>query len=301
MPSSRDVTLQNRARIATREPRHEKIACVIVRRDGLLSPVNRPNLSFVRELGRPESQRVVWNDTTLREENTPVWVEIDPNRSDGGKVVGINDGVLLPTEAQIVSRGNVGIHGDNHQYPGEAAASIGPDPVLVYQPAFQPLKTTGNGMTLIVSTEPLIYNVEGTRKVFDGITTDLTSSVPSTASRSVRVLLYLDVTTNLVEVSAGTEVIDSVAIPVPYPKVPQGSIPSGYVKLTNGQTAVTTATHVDDARAFYSSFGSYSLPFTPTAEGQILIVENGKFAVGVPVTDAYGDIVTDSNGEIVTT
>jgi len=298
MADARDIILQQRTRLETREPVHVKIPCIIVTRDSLLAPPNRPNYSFVKELYRPESQRVVLNETTLKTEGTLVEVEIDPNKNSGGRVIGIYSGTLTPTESEILSRGNVGEHAPNHQYPTEAAP--GPDSVLVYQPAVQPLKTTGDGSTLVVDLQPLIYTVEGVRKVFVGITVDLTSYVPSTSGRAVRVLVYLDITTNLAAVLSGTEVIDSVAIPVPYPQIPQDAIPSAYVKLTNGQTAVTTATHVDDARAMFSSNGSYGFPLTPTEEGQIIIVQDGDFALGVPMVDIYGDIMTNADGTILT-
>lgn len=298
MADVRDIILQQRTRLETREPAHVEIPCVIVTRDGLLAPPNRPNYSFVKELYRPESQRLVLNETTLKAAGVLVTVEVDPKSNSGGKVVDVYSGTLSPTESEIISRGGVGEHAANHQYPTESAP--GPDPVLVFQPAMQMLKTTGNGTTLVVDVQPLIYIVEGVRKVFAGITVDLTSSVPSTASRSVRVLLYLDITTNLVETLAGSEVVDSPAIPVPYPKVPQGAIPSAYVKLTNGQTAVTTATHVGDARSMFSSYGSYGFSLTPTEEGQIIVVENGDFALGVPIVDIYGDIMTNADGTVLT-
>jgi hypothetical protein len=193
MPDTRDIIIQQRARLETREPRHVEIPCIIVRRDGSLSPANRPNYSFVRELYRPESQRVVLNETTLKAEGLLVKVEVDPKANAGGRVLGVYTDGLLPTESGIVSRGNVGEHGANHQYPSESG--VGPDPVLVYQPAIQPLKTTGDGTSLVVSVQPLIYVVEGVRKVFNGILVDLTTYVPSTAGRAVRVLLYLDIDT----------------------------------------------------------------------------------------------------------
>lgn len=294
----RDVMLINQERVESREPRHVVIACVIVEVSGSTSPSNRPNMVYVKEMNRPESRRAVWNTTTLKTAGTPVKVEIDPNSQDGGRVIGIYDATLLPTEAELVSRGDVGVHAPNHQMPSES--NVGPDPVLVYQPAVQPLKTAGDGATLVVTTQELIYNVEGTRKFFEGVLTDLSSYVPSTVGRALRVLLYLDVETNLREVLVGAEVVNSGAIPIPYPKVPQKAIPSAYVKLVYGQTAVTTATDVDDARSFYSSYGNYSFPLSPTEDGQIIIVQDGEFALGVPMVDIYGDIMTNSDGTILT-
>jgi hypothetical protein len=66
--------------------------------------------------------------------------------------------------------------------------------------------------------------------------------VPSTSGQSRKVLVYLDKETNNLAVESGTAV--SGAIPIPYPVAPETAIPSGYVKLTNGQTVITTAAHI---------------------------------------------------------
>ena len=171
------------------------------------------------------------------------------------------------------------------------------DAVKVYQPAIQSLKTTGNGTDLTVTTQALIYLVDGVRKSFVGAETDLTSYVPSTAGQTRRVLLYLDKSTNTLNVSSGTAV--SGAIPIPYPTAPADSIPSAYVKLTNAQTAVTTATHVEDARGFLTGNGATS-PFAATQDGQIIIAVDGNFQVKTPLINSRGIVMTSITGEIMT-
>lgn len=227
-------------------------------------------------------------------------VEIDPNRQEGGRVIGIYLGSLSPNEGETISRGNAGPHGANHQMPSDIEGEVGPDPTLVFQPAIQPLKTTGDGSSLVITIQPCIYNIDGARKVFSGAHVDVSDHVPDTVGRARRVLAYLDVTTNLPEILPGPEAINNGAIPIPYPKVPRGVIASSYVKLAYGQTAVVTGTHVDDARSFYGAFANYSSPFSPTEDGQILISQDGAFVPGVPMTDLYGDIMTNADGTILT-
>jgi hypothetical protein len=86
----------------------------------------------------------------------------------------------------------------------------------------------------------------------------------------------------------------------PIPVAPETAIPSGYAKLTNGQTTISNITHIEDARGFLSGNGSTS-PYKANQDGQIIIAEDGEFKVRLPLVDQYGLILTNSNGEIVTT
>lgn len=294
----RDVQIVEAKREAKREPRHREVWGTIASVDGSTSPPGRPNYVYFREMDRPESMRVVYNTSTSKREGTIVRVEIDPKKPDIGRVVGIFHNIALPNEAVELSPFEIPPHRNTHQYVEES--DKGDDTVLVYQPALQPLKTTGDGSTLTVTTQPLIYTVDGSRKVYEGISTDLTSYVPSTASRTVRVLLYLDKSTNILEVLEGTEVIDNGAIPVPYPTIPRNSVPSVFVQLSTSQTAITTASHIDDARDWLNGSGGYDFSFAPGEEGDILIANDGGFVVARPLFDQYGTPMLDADGVLLT-
>ena len=275
------------------EPSHNRLWGVIVAIDGSTSPPHRPNMTWVDMYNKSNGRLAVLNDSTLYVEGTPV--RLGPaDKPPYVKITGTYEESLNPVTTQEITNYNAPPHRINHQY--ESESNKGVDAVKVYQPAIQPLKTTGNGTDLTVTTQALIYQVDGIRKSFVGAETDLTSYVPSTAGQARWVLLYLDKSTNTPNVSSGTAV--SGAIPIPYPTAPADSIPSAYVKLTNAQTAVTTATHIEDARGFLTGNGASS-PFTATQDGQIVIVVDGSFQVRTPLVNVQGHIITH-NGEILT-
>jgi len=230
----------------------------------------------------------------------PVLVARDPVNPYEWQILGAFLDEVVPSASITITRYRVENHAENHQWPSEA--DIGPDPVKVFQPALQPLKTTGDGATLTVTIQPLVYVVGGVKRSFLGTTTDLTSSVPA-AGLTRRVLIYLDETTNLITVLEGTTVASGGALPVPYPVIPDNARASAFVQLTNGQTAITTGTHVEDTRDFLvpSSGSSGSLP-SATQLGQILYAgEGGEWIAATPVVDPTdGNIVTDpTDGTIV--
>lgn len=139
-----------------------------------------------------------------------------------------------------------GPHGQAHQMPSES--NPGEDPVLVYQPALQLLKTTGDGLTLTVTTQALSH----TTKDFLGIQTDLTASVPAGPTEKRQVLVYLDSNTNTIKTVNGSIVPDLITFTAPKPTVPEGGVYSAHVLLRDGQSTITTATDIDDARTFLS-------------------------------------------------
>jgi hypothetical protein len=228
----------------------------------------------------------------------PVLVARDPANPFEWQILGAFLDEVMPDASVVITRYKVENHALNHQWPTEA--NVGPDPVKVFQPAMQQLKTTGDGSTLTITIQPLTYVVSGVRRNFLGTTHDLTSSVPG-AGLTRRVLVYLNESTNLITILEGTTVASGGAIPVPYPTIPDGARASAYVQLTNGQTAITTATHIDDARDFLvpGSGSSGSLPVA-TSPGQIIISDEGNNWIAVtPMVDGNGDIMTDENDLIM--
>lgn len=272
MTSKRDIILAREKREKKFEPVHPVPWGTIKNVNGSTTPTDRPGLVWVDMYNRSQGVIAVRNNTTIKTAGTPVQLGPDP-KPPFLQVIGTYNDAGTPQDD--IKRYGVVEHGANHQIPTEATP--GPDPIKIYQPAIQPLKVTGNGSDLTVTIQPLIYLVNGTRKNFQGDTVDLTSNVPSTAGQSRQVLVYLDKGTGTIETTNGTAV--SGATPTPYPTVLNGSIPAGYVKLTNGQTAVTTATHITDTRPIFNT--------------------GMEQTSGNIVTDQYGDIVT-ANGEVVT-
>lgn len=296
MTNVRDVRRLKAQQEQRFEPSQGRTWGVIVSVDGSTTPPNNPNMVWVDVLNKSNGRLKVMNDSTLYVEGTPVWLKpVDNKNPLLLKIDGTYNESVNPVTTQELTNYNAPEHGENHQYVTES--NVGVDAVKVYQPAIQPLKTTGNGTDLTVTTQALIYLVDGVRRVFVGAETDLTSYVPSVAGQRRWVLLYLDKRTAVLEVLAG--MVTSGAIPLPYPTAPVNSIPSAYVKLTNGQTAVTTVTHIEDARGFLNGNGASS-PFTATQDGQIIIAIDGSFQVRTPLVNSYGVIMTNNAGEIMT-
>ena len=196
------------------------------------------------------------------------WVKISKNPKDPFRwsIIELWVGDIEPEYLGRVTRHDVGIHGLNHQMPTEA--TLGVDPVRIYQPALQLLKTTGNGSDLTVTVQTLLYTRGGVRRSYGGGTIDLTSSVPG-AGNIRAVLIYLDTASNLAKALEGTEVTDDDVTPIPRPSLPSNGRFSAHVILSNGQTTITTVDDVEDARDFLT--GDDSTLSGSTAEGQVLM------------------------------
>jgi hypothetical protein len=245
------------------EPRHGDIVAVLRELDGSTQHPTQPSKSWVSILNQPESLIPVYNSTSVNKAGTPVWVGPQLRPPHSLEIKGIYHGGAsqgIDTQAEMLG---IPDHGQIHQFPSEdnAGASV----VLIYQPAIQPLKTTGNGSDLTITTQGFIYiNAGGKRKEASGKQTDLTTSVPG--SGLVRnVLVYFDSNLEQFDTIEGATVGSGGASPVPEPAVPAGGIPSAYVQLTAGQTSVVTASHVIDARPLFhvqaADSATYNAPF----------------------------------------
>lgn len=201
------------------------------------------NYTWVRLFGRPEGLAPAFNQTTLSEVGTPVWVKRFPKGPYNWQIVAVNKSYITETDSTLIGRYDLPVHGANHVTIIESSPAA--DPIKVYQPMNMILKTEGDGATLTVSTYP--YQAYG----FLGITTDLTASVPG-AGLIRAVLFYFNVDTESLSTVEGTAVTDDGITPIPRPDIPDGvnGVKSAWVYLANGQTAVTTADDVVDARDF---------------------------------------------------
>ena len=284
--------------IEQRQPRSFRIPGQVTSIGGSTSPANRPNWTYVRlSLFGDATVYPAFNNSALVVEGA--WVEVEVSIDDEvyARIVGPYISTISPIETIDASRYAVPNHGANHQMPSESAP--GPDPTLVFQPAIQMLKTTGDGASLIISVQPLIYGNSTAYRYFPGEYVNLTSYVPSTASRVLKVLVYLDKATNTIGILPGAEAVDNGVAPIQLPLVPSGSHGSAYVKLANGQTAISTATHITDIRRFLSE-SEDSAPGQATEIGDILISFDGlTFQPAIPLVNAHGEILTNDTGIVV--
>lgn len=288
----RDVELNRQAHDLRFEPSKNEIPATIVAVDGDVTPPNEPELTWVLEYGRPNSPTKVLNDTTLREEGLPVLIGPDP-RPPFRKIIGPYTGSVPVGQGGDVILFNIPPHAQNHQMPTEA--TIGNDPVKIYQPAIQPMKLTGDGVSMTVTVQALTYTYNGVPRDFYGQLVDLTSYVP--ISGQFRLLVYLDPETGSLGFLEGNSVPYG-GIPVPsYPAIPAGTRGIAWVLVYEGQTVVTTATDVRDARDPWPNTNPSSL--SATAVGQILISLDGStFEPHLPLTSEDGWLVNE-DGELL--
>ena len=246
------------------EPVYDDRAGTIVSVNGSTSVPNLDGYLWVQEFNTNGSPAAALNDAGVVDTaGTPVIVRIvsDKPLQPEMRIIGLYTDAVAPGTSVNIDRYGVALHRENHQWPSEASPGI--DPVRVYEPAWMPLKTIYDGSSLVIDVNPLSYSINGGHKYFAGQRVNLTSYVPSTSGRAVRVLVYLNATTNQIAVATSAEVTAALLEP-PYVDLPENGVGSAYIKLTNGQT-VSNATHYDTARNLMSPYVVTNLSNTPAA------------------------------------
>jgi len=293
----RDIEIIQQERDQELEP-EESVPAVMTAVGGNVKVPGRAGYVFIKEFNQPDSLNEVLNVAGVQAIDGNMVELARPNQTGDKQVVGLWGGIVnFVTDDDDMDALSIAPHRTAHQYPSEA--SKGSDAVLIYQPALQHLKCTGDGATLVVSVAALpAFRHNDTRKVFAGATYDMTASVPG-AGLVRTTLVYLNAQTNALAIVDGTAVPDTGAVPIPEPPLPEHGIGSAYIRLANGQADVTTADDVTDSREFLEPRVSDTLQ-EATAVGQILISNDGVvFEPGIPVVDGSGDLLTDGNGHII--
>lgn len=212
----------------------------------------KPGYVWVHEWGMAHSPAQAFKGMIIVKEGDWVKMKKHPKDPHLWQIIDYWTGGQEPGNYAQVIRHLVALHGQNHYYPSETDPGI--DKVLVWPPAWQPFKTTGDGTTLTITVQRGWYFYSNRFKIFNGRTLDLTTHIPA-AGLVRRVLVYVIKATKELGTVDGATVPSVGAIPIPYPDAPADSIPSAYVTLTNGQTFITTATDVVDARDMHSFDG----------------------------------------------
>jgi len=108
---------------------------------------------------------------------------------------------------------------------------------------------------------------------------NLTSYLPSVGYAKY-VLVYLNKATNVLSIAQGTDVVDSPVVTASKPAVPTNAVPSAYIRLYGGQTAIAVTTGVVDARGLFDGGGAASA----TSSGLTVVhLETGE-SLEIPVT-----------------
>lgn len=289
----RDLIRAKKERETTREPWRTITVGVVFEKDG--SIYRGAAYVWVNLWGPDGSPALAFNPGFTLAAGDWVKVGSSPKQPYRWSILDYWAGDVDPEYLGRIARHTIGLHGWNHQWPTEGG--VGADPVRVYQPALQPLKTTGNGTDLTVTIQSHVYSFSGARRSYGGGTIDLTSSVPS-AGNIRAILIYLDMGWNLAMSEDGTEVVDDDVTPIPRPALPSNSRFSAYVILSNGQTTIVTADDVEDARDFLASDTDF-LP-TPTAEGQVMVADETLQAIWVtPMIDENGYWMSGDDDQLV--
>jgi hypothetical protein len=252
MSEEYEVRLAREAYSAQFEKSRDFVPCKLASIGGSVQVSGRPGYVWCREYNAPQSMFQAWNSGVAEVEGNLVKVGFPDKITGQRRIIGIWDGIegAVNLTATLAGALQTGPHRLTHQYPSEGSKGV--DAVLIYEPATQWLKLTGNGTSLVVTVQALTYWYNGAWRHFPGGTLDLTSNVPGTASTVRQVLVYLDAVSGLLKTVDGTAVPSVGMIPIPKPDLPANGYGSAFVKLTNGQTSVVTATHVTHARGMLS-------------------------------------------------
>lgn len=286
MTTIREVKVAFKKATDVKEEKREFIKAVIVSYQGNVTVPGREDYCYVKELNLDEAGPFpVLNITTTHTEGLRVLLGWKAKPPFGERqVVGIDNADGAQSGGGVFESP---AHGWKHQYVSEN--NIGIDPVLIYQAAIQILKTTFIS-GLDVQVGKLVYINNRNTVLFPGQAVDLTTYVPSTASRNVSVLLSLNRLTNTITVTQGIET--PVGITPPRPKIPVGHIPSAYITLTTSQSVIDFTTDYLDAREFLKIYGDTNL--TATQIGQVLYsVDGTTFTAELPLTNDNGWMVND--------
>lgn len=254
--------------------------------------------TWVKIFGMDESLTPVLNPTSLREAGTRVLIARDPRAPRRWRIISIDDSYSSVTSQVPFSQFEIGIHAENHQIFDESIP--GSDPVYVGQPMLLPLKTAGDGLTLIVTVGEYAYTINGAYRLSSQQDIDLTSHVPGTANKVRKVLIYLDRDINSLQVVDGTIVDDDGFTPIPEPAPPTGVDvrESAWVTLANAQSTITTATDIKDARDFLDNGASSGIPI-PTNIGDLLMYLDGGVQWVTPLISEDDIWMTNDDGELL--
>jgi hypothetical protein len=285
---------------STKYEKHRKIVWAIIAEFGGSTTFSQlgEQWTWVKFYGMPESLTPVLNLTSLREAGTRVLVARDPRPPRRWRIISIDDSASSVTSQIPFSQFSVGIHGMNHQIFDEAIP--GSDPMYVGQPMLMPLKTTGDGATLVVTVGEYAYTINGAYRLSSQQNIDLTSHVPGTASKVRTVLIYLDRDANSLKVVDGTIVDDDGFTPIPEPPPPTDvdARESAWVTLANAQSTITTAADIKDARDFLDNGSSSGIP-TPTNVGDLLMYLDGGVQWVTPLISEDDIWMTNDDGELL--
>lgn len=235
---------------------------VVFSRNGTIHVPGMPGYIWVHQLGHTASPMAVFKGRAPAFEGLWVWIGRSPKPPFRYQILDVYTAELAPSDLAAVTRAQLPLHKQNHEWPSDTEPGI--DALPIWQPALQMLKCTGNG-DLTVTVNGLTWG-DGNRFLGNNAF-DLSAYVPATGQ--LPVLVYFDTATEALGSVEGTYTTEGniwQAETVRFPDAPPQAIPSAFVMLSAGQTAITEE-HVFDARSFLDVLGREEHPLrldTPT-------------------------------------
>jgi hypothetical protein len=260
----------------------------------------RPEYVWCSEFGQPQSKFSILNRAVPAVVGLPVKIGYPEKPPFERQVLGVwgQIGTLPGYNDDEGAPFDLPAHRITHQWPSEA--NKGTDAVKIWSPALMMLKTEATtGMNIML--RPHVYWHEGVADTFPGAVADLTGYIPG-AGEVRYVLVYLDVEFNAIGIEEGTAVTDDGVTPIPLPTLPDNARPSAFVKMYDGQTAVSQTSDVFDTRDWLGlgDGGTSGGPYEATEIGQMLVsVDGSTFEPRLPLTTNEGYVLTNNEGYIL--
>lgn len=247
MSGIRDIVLarQERDYRFERDRKLVKAVTVGVQSTISIAVTTRPGYIWVKEYGQDGAVMQVFNTSVQDRIGLPVLIGYEPKPPFRRMVIGM-DWEIFAIITNFSGNPYLPNHHLTHEWPDLVP---GPDAVSVYARAIVPLRTYAySGLT--VGVAPAVYINNGIMERYDGATIDLTTYVPNQLGYHRQVLIYLEPISNTAMVQVGAETPS--VVPADYENIPTVAIPSAWVELTEGVTAVYEY-NITDARAFLSN------------------------------------------------
>lgn len=253
---------------------------------------SRPGYKWVREQGMGGGVYQVPGMRAPVHPNMPVLIAYNPKQPWDRMILDV-DWSALTSMPDYNGEAFLPKHHSDHEWPDYDPAY---DVVNVYPSQLTWLRTYPGSSGLTISVSPFRYVYERTFIEFEGeADIDLTPYQPG-SGYAVRLLAYLDIASNSIQISVGNQIADVPTIDPQPPTFPLDSYWSSLIRLDGDQTTID---ETDILRINNDNAGGGS-NIAASAAGQILISNDGvTMELGIPIIDKNGDIITDVNGYIM--
>ena len=240
----KDILLQ-RSRQETDQPEKRRvIKAYTIGVDSSTSPAVSGRLKYVwvRESGMNGAVHQVFNpDKIPLLVNYPCLLTYSPRKPFKWEVYATDWDIVYNFPGYVDQNFGIGTHASNHEWPD---TTPGTDPLNVYPRALTPLRTyAGTGLSVNVWAHRYWY--ESAIREFTGTANYSLAAYQPVSGQAVRILIYLNRTTNVVQSTVGTAIGDTPVLTPPNPTIPNDAILSAFVRLDGDQTEFVEADIVD--------------------------------------------------------